>query len=76
MGWASGVEARSREELVTAARALDRVLTSGFYWVPLFHQPAQWIARWNHIGIPAESAVFGYLTETWWRRETGGTSQR
>jgi peptide/nickel transport system substrate-binding protein len=70
------VEARSRDDLVTAARALDRVLTSGFYWVPLFHQPAQWIARWNHIGIPAESAVFGYLTETWWRRDAGGTSQR
>ena len=61
------VEARSRAELTTAARALDRTLTSGFYWVPLFHEPAQWIARWNSIGIPTESSVFGYLPETWWR---------
>ena len=68
------VEARTREDLVIAARALDRTLTSGFYWVPLFHQPAQWIARWNHIGVPAESSVFGYLTETWWRRDAGGWS--
>ena len=66
------VEARTREDLVMAARALDRTLTSGFYWVPLFHQPAQWMARWNHIGVPAESSVFGYLTETWWRRDAGG----
>ncbi|MGQ3357101.1 MAG: extracellular solute-binding protein [Phreatobacter sp.] len=66
------VEARRREDLVTAARALDRVVTSGFYWVPLFHQPSQWIARWNHIGVPAESSVFGYLVETWWRRDAGG----
>jgi len=63
------VEARTRDELVDACRALDRVLASGFYWVPLFHQPAQWIARWSHVGVPAESSVFGYLTETWWRQQ-------
>ncbi|WP_439574880.1 extracellular solute-binding protein [Phreatobacter sp.] len=63
------VEARTRGELVDACRALDRVLVSGFYWVPLFHQPAQWIARWSHVGVPAESSVFGYLTETWWRQQ-------
>lgn len=63
------VEARTREQLVDACRALDRVLASGFYWVPLFHQPAQWIARWSHVGVPAESSVFGYLTETWWRQD-------
>ncbi|AVO44963.1 extracellular solute-binding protein [Phreatobacter cathodiphilus] len=70
------VEARRREDLVTAARALDRVITSGFYWVPLFHQPSQWIARWNHIGMPAESSVFGYLVETWWRRDAGGADEQ
>ncbi|WP_246088503.1 extracellular solute-binding protein [Phreatobacter stygius] len=70
------IEARSRQDLVTAARALDRVLISGFYWVPLFHEPAQWVARWTHIGIPAESAVFGYLPETWWREEPGGATRQ
>jgi peptide/nickel transport system substrate-binding protein len=70
------VEARRREDLIMAARALDRVVTSGFYWVPLFHQPAQWIARWNHIGMPAESSVFGYLVETWWRRDAGGADRQ
>jgi len=70
------VEARTRGELVTAARALDRVVTGGFYWVPLFHQPAQWIARWNHVGTPAESSLFGYLVETWWRRDAGGAVGR
>jgi peptide/nickel transport system substrate-binding protein len=70
------VEARTREGLIAAARALDRTITSGFYFVPLFHQPAQWIARWNHVGMPAESSVFGYLTETWWRRDASGAAQR
>lgn len=61
------VRARTRDDLITAARALDRTLLSGFYWVPLFHQPAQWVARWAHIRTPAESAMFGYQMETWWR---------
>ena len=33
------LEAESREEFVSAVRALDRVLISGFYVVPLFHLP-------------------------------------
>ena len=31
------VAAQSREDLITAARALDRVLLSGFYFAPLYH---------------------------------------
>ncbi len=48
-------------------RALDRVLMSGFYVVPLFHVPEQWVARWTTIAHPAETSLFGYLPETWWR---------
>ena len=36
--------ARSQEDFVAAARALDRLLISGFYIVPLFYAPQQWIA--------------------------------
>ncbi len=60
------LEARERDEFVSATRALDRVLMSGFYVVPLYHLPAQWIARWTRIAHPAETSLFGYLPETWW----------
>ena len=33
-------------------RALDRVLVSGYYVVPLFYLPDQWVARWNTIEHP------------------------
>lgn len=62
------LEARDRDEFIAATRALDRVLMSGFYVVPLYHLPAQWIARWTTIMHPAETSLFGYLPETWWRR--------
>jgi peptide/nickel transport system substrate-binding protein len=61
------LKAESRDEFVEAVRALDRLLISGFYVVPLFHLPAQWIARWNTIGRPATTSLYGYLPETWWR---------
>jgi peptide/nickel transport system substrate-binding protein len=40
---------------------------SGFYVVPLFHLPDQWVARWTTVAHPTENALFGYLPETWWR---------
>ncbi|HVV94186.1 MAG TPA: extracellular solute-binding protein [Hyphomicrobiales bacterium] len=63
------VAARTRADLVTAARALDRVLISGFYVVPLFHAPGQWVARWNHVGLPARTPLYGPRFETWWRKD-------
>jgi peptide/nickel transport system substrate-binding protein len=63
---AAMLAARGREDFVTAVRALDRVLISGFYVVPLFHLPSQWVARWTRIQRPAETSLSGYLEETWW----------
>lgn len=60
------LEARERPDFVAAVRALDRVLMSGFYAIPLYNSPAQWIARWNRIERPAVTALSGYLPETWW----------
>jgi peptide/nickel transport system substrate-binding protein len=62
------LNAREREDFIAAVRALDRVLISGFYLVPLFHLPEQWVARWTTIAHPKETSLFGYLPETWWRQ--------
>ena len=61
------LKAHERDEFIAAVRALDRVLMSGFYVVPLYHLPAQWVARWTTIAHPPETSLFGYLPETWWR---------
>jgi peptide/nickel transport system substrate-binding protein len=62
------LQADERADFVSAVRALDRVLISGSYAVPLFHTPDQWIARWAQIERPAKTSLFGYLPETWWHR--------
>jgi len=61
------LKATGREDFVAAVRALDRVLMSGFYVVPLFYLPEQWVARWAYIRRPDRTALSGYLPETWWR---------
>ena len=62
------LEARERPAFVSAVRALDRALMSGFYAIPLFNVGEQWIARWNRIERPATTALTGYLPETWWQK--------
>jgi peptide/nickel transport system substrate-binding protein len=62
------LETRERPAFVSAVRALDRVLMSGFYAIPLFSVQQQWIARWNRIERPATTALTGYLPETWWQK--------
>jgi peptide/nickel transport system substrate-binding protein len=62
------LRARERPDFVDAVRALDRLLISGCYVVPLFYLPEQWVARWNYIAHLARTSLFGYLPETWWRQ--------
>lgn len=58
--------AREREEFVDAVRALDRVLISGSYVIPLFNLPKQWVARRATLGVPEKTSLYGYRFETWW----------
>ncbi|MDD9329194.1 MAG: ABC transporter substrate-binding protein, partial [Bartonella sp.] len=38
------LDARSDAEFIAAVRALDRILISGSYYIPLYHVPEQWVA--------------------------------
>jgi len=62
------LEERERPAFVSAVRALDRALMSGFYAIPVFNMREQWIARWNRVERPMATALTGYLPETWWQK--------
>jgi peptide/nickel transport system substrate-binding protein len=53
-------------DFVSAVRALDRVLLSGDYVVPLFYTPRQWVPYWARLRHPDKTPVFGYSIDTWW----------
>jgi peptide/nickel transport system substrate-binding protein len=61
--------ANTSEDFVAAVRALDRLLISGFYIVPLYYAPEQWLAYSAKLGRPDKTPLFGVDISTWWRRE-------
>ena len=60
-------EAKSRDELKTATRALDRVLRAGHYWVPQWFKAAHHVAYWDKFGRPAVKPRYDRgIIDTWW----------
>ena len=60
------LEAKTEEDFVSAVRALDRVLLSGDYVIPLFFVPKQWVAYWTRLQHPEVTPLFGYNVDSWW----------
>jgi peptide/nickel transport system substrate-binding protein len=61
-------------DFITAVRAYDRVLLSGFYIIPLYHTPNQWIVHKRELTYPQQlprfaAPLFGATLDTWWRRD-------
>ena len=60
------LEAKTEDDFVSAVRALDRVLLSGEYVIPLFFIPKQWVAYWTRLRHPERTPLFGYNVDSWW----------
>jgi microcin C transport system substrate-binding protein len=59
--------AKSRDELNMAARALDRVLRAGHYWVPMWYRDTSWVAHWDVFSRPENQPKLGVgAPGTWW----------
>ena len=63
------VAAPNRESLIARTRALDRVLLSGHYVIPLFYRPTDWVSYRATLDRPDVTPVYGYVTEAWWSVE-------
>jgi len=61
------VAADSRPALVTACRALDRLLRAGRYWIPHWYKASHWLAYWDVFGRPPHKPKYARgVLETWW----------
>ncbi|HEY8578501.1 MAG TPA: extracellular solute-binding protein [Beijerinckiaceae bacterium] len=59
--------AKTREELNVAAKALDRVLRAGRYWVPMWYKDRALIAHWDVFGRPEQTPRYGTgAPGLWW----------
>jgi microcin C transport system substrate-binding protein len=72
------IAADSRPALVTACKALDRVIRAGRYWVPHWYKASHWIAYWDVFGRPKDKPRFARgVPETWWYdRDRAAKTQR
>jgi len=65
------IGAKSRDELVTVTRTIDRVLRAGHYWVPHWHKASHWIAYWDKYDRPKVKPRFAQgAIDTWWYDQT------
>lgn len=58
--------AQTRAEMVTATRAIDRVLRAGHYWVPHWYKASHNMVYWNKYSRPAIKPLYDRGVETWW----------
>jgi microcin C transport system substrate-binding protein len=67
------LHARSREELVTAGRALDRVLMHGYYIVPNWYSAFHRVAYRKEMSYPTRLPYYytaeGWILSSWWRND-------
>ena len=66
------IYAKDRAALVTAARAIDRVLLYGEYLVPNWYIATHRVAYWDKFGRPQTTPLYydaeSWMLQTWWRR--------
>ena len=61
------IAAESRPTLVTACRALDRLIRAGRYWIPHWYKASHWIAYWDMFSRPVTKPRYARgVLETWW----------
>jgi len=61
------IGAKTREDMTTAARDLDRVLRAGHYWVPHWYKAANTIAYWDKFSRPKIKPKYDRgILDTWW----------
>jgi peptide/nickel transport system substrate-binding protein len=60
------ISATTWANYVASVRAFDRLLLSGFYMIPLFYAPNQWVAYRCTLNHPEKISLFGTIVNTWW----------
>ncbi len=60
------ITATDRKALITATRALDRVLQWNHYVIPQWHLSSYRVAYWNPITRPSTNPPYGLATSSWW----------
>jgi len=68
------IQATNRQQVVTASRALDRVLLYGEYLVPNWYINVHRVAYWDKFGIPDKQPLYydpvSWMLKAWWIKQS------
>ena len=72
-GWGGTIyikitNAKNRNNLIEYTRTLDRILRTGSWMIPLFHDPYHRIAHQEYISIPKKIPLYGFNAWTAWKK--------
>ncbi len=62
------IEAKNKEQLIPATRALDRILMASHYTIPQWYKASHFVAYWDKFGMPTANKP-GYnrsALHSWW----------
>lgn len=57
---------KDTDELIAAAKALDRILLYSYYSIPHFYSKNFRLVYWNKFGVPAKRPDYDVGNSTWW----------
>lgn len=67
------LNSESQDEYIAATRALDRILTTGRYVVPFWHNPVARLAHVKELKYPSRLPIYGdwigFQPDVWWYEE-------
>jgi len=67
------LNSESRDDFLAATHALDRVLTTGRYFIPIWHSPVSRIAHAKELRYPSALPIYGdwlgFQPDVWWYAE-------
>ncbi|MBI1328104.1 MAG: ABC transporter substrate-binding protein [Alphaproteobacteria bacterium] len=61
-------QTKTRTELIEKTAALDDLLMSGHYFIPLDYTGADWVAYDKKIKRPDFTPLYGFSIESWWQQ--------
>lgn len=62
-------QASDQADFMAAARALDRRIMAGQYFIPLYYAPRDWAAYWpGRVSPPENPSLYGTVLESWYAK--------
>ncbi|WP_319530595.1 extracellular solute-binding protein [uncultured Cohaesibacter sp.] len=65
----AAISAKTREDMIAAGQAIDRIWRAGHYWVPNWNKPVHTLGVWKGLKWIDSANLYEFRPERWWWKE-------